>query len=57
MVDGRLLNNFIPVQNTLFLISSEVTIQHMQVIFMSCVYNVYVWICLKLFYVVHNNWQ
>ena len=56
MVNGRLLNNLI-LYSTALLIYSEVKTWYMNVIFMSSVYTVYVWTCLKLFQDVHSKWS
>jgi hypothetical protein len=56
MANGRLLNNLI-LYNTALLIYSEVKTWYMDVIFMSSVYTVYVWTCLKLFQDVHSKWN
>jgi hypothetical protein len=35
----------------------EVSIQYMEVMFMPCVYTIYVRICLKVLYIVHSERQ
>jgi Ca2+/Na+ antiporter len=56
MLNGILLNNLI-LYSTALLIYSEVKTWHMDIIFMSSVYPVYVWTCLKLFQDVHSKWS
>jgi hypothetical protein len=51
VMDGSFLNNLIPMN---CLIPAEVSIQHMRVIFISCVRIVYAAVCLKLYHV-HNE--